>query len=315
MKNKLLVVLGQTSTGKTDVSLDLARKFNGEIVSADSRQVYKYLDIGTGKLPGRFKQVERGDGFWKIDGMKIWLYDVVDPVKRFNLYEYILKVEKIINNIAENGKLPILTGGTGLYIRSLLEGVSEFGVQVNEELRAEFETLDIEEIRNRINKIKPDVLNALNNSELNNKRRLIRLLEKLTTPKNLNPFPGIEKNFDVLKLGLRADRQVLNNRIKNRVLSRINQGMIEEAETLLKKNILNLQRMDELGLEYRYLGKLMTGEIKTRDEFIETLSIKISQFAKRQMTWFKKEKNVVWVDTEDQDFLKQVDSSLVSWYN
>jgi tRNA dimethylallyltransferase len=316
MKHKLLVILGTTSTGKTDVGLDLAKKLNGEIISADSRQVYKYLDIGTGKLPGSFENLKMGDGFWEIDGIKIWLYDVVLPKQRFNLYEYILKAVELVGKVKQSGKLPILVGGTGLYIRSLLEGISDFGTDQNRSQRAELESLEIAEVKKRIENLKTGTLEKLNNSELSNKRRLVRLLEKLITPNNpAKAFPGIAGEFDVLKIGLRTNRQVLRDRIKKRLLSRIDQGMVNESKKLLEQKILTFQRMEELGLEYRYLAKFLKGEIKTRDELIDILSIKISQFAKRQETWFKKDQDVVWFDISEAGLIRQVEKHVAYWYN
>ena len=175
MKHKLLVILGSTSTGKTDLAIELAKKFNGELVSADSRQVYKHLDIGTGKLPGEFQTLEKHDNYWVIDGIKIWMTNVVSPEIRSNLYEYILKAEEVINQIIKEEKLPILVGGTGLYIRSILEGVSDFGIDENVKLREELESLDLEDLKNKINEVDAIALKALNNSDRSNKRRLIRL--------------------------------------------------------------------------------------------------------------------------------------------
>ena len=151
MKNKLLVILGTTSTGKTDLALDLAKILNGELVSADSRQLYKYLDIGTGKLPGNYETLEKHENFWEVDGIKIWIYDAAEPQNRFNLYEYIKKAEAIIEDITRRGKLPILVGGTGLYIRSLLEGITNYGIAEDTDLREELEDLDTTEIKKRIN--------------------------------------------------------------------------------------------------------------------------------------------------------------------
>lgn len=320
MKNKLLVILGSTSTGKTDLGLELAKKFNGELVSADSRQVYKYLDIGTGKMPSGGTsikgQVLRGKEFWIIDGVRIWMYDVVDPGTRSNLYKYILKTEEVIRKIIQEGKLPVLVGGTGLYIRSLLEGVSDFGINENKNLRNALEGLDIEDIRRRINKTDPEVLRRMNNSELNNKRRLIRLLEKLTgSSDGSKSFSGLKQDFDILKIGLKAERIVLRKKIRNRVISRIAQGMVEESKDLLERGILTYPRMAELGLEYKYIARYLKAEIKSREELVEILGLKIGQFARRQETWFKKEKDVLWFDIEDNDFIKKVEKQVQDWYN
>lgn len=316
MKNKLLVILGPTSTGKTDLGLEFAKELNGELVSADSRQVYKYLDIGTGKLPGKNVEVEKDDGYWEIDKIKVWLYDLVDPLVQFNLYEYIQKADVVIENISETDKLPILVGGTGLYIRSLLEGVSDFGSKKDTDLRKELEALRTDEIKSKIKLIDPEILKTLNNSELNNPVRLIRIYEKQISSSEIkNSFSGIEKNFNLLKIGLTTDRKIIRERIKQRVLSRIDQGMIEESEELLAKKLLTYERMEELGLEYKYIAKYLKGEIKTVDGLINILSLKIGQFAKRQETWFKKEKNVVWFNILDDDFTSKVEKQVMDWYN
>lgn len=316
----MLVILGPTSTGKTDIALLLARKLNGEIVSADSRQLYKYLDLGSGKMPGNesgiTNQVSRESSYWIINGVKIWMYDVVNPEDKFNLYEYILKASAIISKILDSGKLPILTGGTGLYIRSLIEGVSDLGAAENKELREELENLEIEEIKKRINALNPEILKTLNNSEINNKRRLIRKLEKLTTEKNAKKqFKGIGNDLDILKIGLTANREVLSEKIKKRVKKRLEEGMIEESEELLKKGILSYERMEELGLEYRYIAKYLRGEIQSIEDLEDILSLKIKQFAKRQETWFKKETNAVWIDITDPNYLSKLEKLSLNWYN
>lgn len=296
-----------------------AKKLKGELVSADSRQVYKYLDIGTGKEPGNesgIRNHESGEGYWIINEIKIWMYDVANPDQRFNLYEYVLKSREIIEKISNFGKLPILVGGTGLYIRSLLEGISDFGASENFLLRRELESLEISQIQEKIKDIGPPVLENLNNSEKNNKRRLIRLYEKLT---NINAakksFIGIEKDFDVLKIGLTSERGIIRQRIKQRVIKRIKDGMIEESKNLLEKEILTYERMEELGLEYKYISKFLKKEIKTVDELVKMLSTKIGQFAKRQDTWFKKEKDVIWFDILDSDYNIKVEKKILDWYN
>ena len=312
MNNKLLVILGTTSTGKTDLALDLAKKLNGEIVSADSRQVYKYLDIGTGKLPGSYESLEKNDNYWEIDGIKIWMYDAAEPQNRFNLYEYIKKSEAIVEDITRRGKLPILVGGTGLYIRSLLEGITNYGVAEDTDLREELEDLDTTEIKKRIDS---NTLKNLNNSDINNKRRLIRLVELTSQTRSEETFEGIESKYQILKVGLTLNREDLKSRISKRLISRINQGMIEESRDLLDKGILSYQRMEELGLEYRYLAKFIKGEIKQIEDFLNQLTVKISQYAKRQETWFKKEKNVQWFNIQDADLNLKLEKAVTDWYN
>ena len=315
MKPKILVILGSTSTGKTDLALELAKKLNGELVSADSRQLYKYLDLGTGKLPGEYETLSKSDNYWQIDGIKVWMYDVASPEQRFNLYQYILIAQEIIYKITASGKSPILIGGTGLYIRSLLEGISDFGSEENNELRKELEELSLKELQEKIKQTNSGTLENLNNSEINNKRRLIRIYEKLVTAKSKQTFTGLEKDFNVLKIGLFDDRQTIRERIKKRIIKRIDDGMIEESKNLLNSGKLTYERMAELGLEYKYIAKYLKGEIKTIDELIETLSLKIGQYAKRQETWFKKEKSVNWFNISEPNFTKQVEKLIADWYN
>lgn len=320
MKSKLLVILGSTSTGKTDLGIELAKKLNGELISADSRQVYKYLDIGTGKLPSqnakRKMQIEISKGFWIINEIKIWMYDITLPAQRYNLYKYILDAQEIIKRVIDEGKLPILVGGTGLYIRSLLKGVSDFGIFEDTGLRSELSNLEIEEIRNKITAANPQALKKLNNSEINNKRRLIRVYEKLISPdESETPFPGIEKGLNTLKIGLKTDRKILRERIKQRVISRIEKGMIAESKNLLANGILTYERMEELGLEYKYLAMFLKGDINSKEDLIEILSLKIGQFAKRQETWFRKESDVNWFDIAKPGYIKQVETFASNWYN
>lgn len=311
---KLLCILGLTSTGKTDLAISLASKLNGEIISADSRQVYKYLDIGTGKKPSQRLTIKIQKDCWEINNIKVWMYDVAMPAEQFNLYEYVTQAAEVIKKISARGKLPIIVGGTGLYIRSLTEGVSDFGSD-SDEFREELESLELEEIKERINKKNTKLLLSLNLSEISNKRRLIRLLERLSSKSIGKSFSGLGESFDILKIGLTGDRKIINKRIDERVLVRIKEGMIEESKDLINRKILTFERMKILGLEYGVLADFLQGKIESREKLIETLQIKIHQFAKRQMTWFKKEKNVEWVDTTDTNFINNVESRVLSWYN
>lgn len=315
MKKKMLVILGPTSTGKTDTGIFFAQKLGGEIISADSRQVYKFLDIGTGKLPGSFTSLKKGEGFWEIDGVKIWMYDLVSPNERFNLFEYLKKASEVAADLSSRNQLPVVAGGTGLYIRSLIEGLEEFGPQENIKLREEAELLTVDEIRQKIESKRPEALSGLNNSELNNKRRLIRLLEKISGNGKEGSFKGLSEQFDVLKIGLTAPKNILDQRIAERVKKRLAGGMLEEARELISAKVLDFKRMEALGLEYRCQARYLKGEIKTPEELEEILSIKIRQFAKRQMTWFKKEKNVEWFDISKPEFLAELESRVYNWYN
>lgn len=318
--NKLLVILGSTSTGKTNLALSLAKKFNGELISADSRQVYIGLDIGTGKLPdgswnkddGRWKKEE---GFWQIDGVKIWMYDILDPKKQYTVFNFIKDSEKIINRIRAEEKLPIIVGGTGLYIRGLLEGFPNLGIQVDLKLRNQLERLSLEELQKKLQQLSFKKWNLMNRSDRNNSRRLIRAIEiaktkKLSVPSRKVPFAS---RGDVLKIGLIAPRKILYQRINERVIFRIDQGMIKEAETLHKKG-LSLKRMRQLGLEYGVLANYLEKKI-TKEELNKILQGKIHSYARRQITWFKKEKNINWFDITEKKLLSKVENLISKWYD
>lgn len=313
--NKVLVILGPTATGKTDLALSLAKKFSGELISCDSRQVYQGLDIGTGKLPRKEVKVKKGEGFWEMDGVKVWMLDVVDPKQQYTVYDYIKQASLIVEDILKRGRLPIVVGGTGLYLKGILEGISNLAVPVDRKLRGELEKLSLEELQNKLKPLSPIKWKNLNKSDRHNKRRLIRAIELAMT----NPYRTTSKklkvknqNYDTLKIGLTAPQQVLNQKIDSRLISRIDQGLIEEGEDLLKKG-LSFKRMKELGLEYGILADLLSGKINKK-EFIEILKIKIHQYAKRQLVWFKKEKDVLWFDITSPNFAAEVEKTAEKWY-
>lgn len=311
---KLLVILGPTATGKTDVALSLAKKFNGELVSADSRQVYIGLDIGTGKLPGKDVEVTKGQGFWKMDGIKVWMYDVADPRYRFTIKDYIEQATKVIDDIARRGKIPIIVGGTGFYIRGLLEGFSNLSIPNDDKLRGELQGFSLEELQKKLQSLSPARWESLNDSDRNNPRRLLRSIEiEYMNPYiNTNKVLGLQNKYDIFKIGLTLPRSALNQRIDLRLISRINQGLIEEGEKLFGHGI-SLERMKELGLEYGLLAELLAGKVN-KDVFIKNLEAKIHQYAKRQVTWFKKEKDVNWLDIANSLYQGKLEKLTFSWY-
>ena len=320
IKNKILCIVGPTATGKTDVGISLAKKLNGEIIACDSRQVYKDLDIGTGKMPGVDVPYERKDRCWIIDGVPVWGYDMVFATSQYDVSQYVSDIKEVIADVVSRGKLPIIVGGTGLYLKGLLSGFGQMGVPVDLALREELEQLSLNDIQNYLRKIDQEQFQLLNDSEKHNKRRLIRKIEiellKDTVKENVED--GIAKDFDVLKVGLETKREVLYDRIDLRVVKRVESGMIEEADGL-HRNGLTFNRMRELGLEYRMLADFLEGKIKTKAEFIEKLQFKIHQYAKRQLTWFKVDKEIVWFDiletTRESSRLSPVEEYVLDWYN
>ena len=311
---KVLIILGSTSSGKTDLALTLAKKFHGELISADSRQVYKNLDLGTGKLPDRSVKFQKEDGVWVIDGVKVWGYDLVDTSTQFTAYDFVRFAQNAINEITKLGKLPIIVGGTGLYIKSLIQDLPNLSVVFDPILRKKLEKLTLMQMQQNLQSLSIDKWNSMNNSDRQNPRRLIRALE-ICLNKDKKEENKIElEKYDVLKIGLKVQRSILFQRINKRVEKRVNLGMIEEAENLYKLG-LSIKRMKELGLEYGVLADYILGKIKTREEVIKILEKQIQKYAKRQETWFKKERDINWFDINEKKYTEKVEKLVLKWYH
>lgn len=317
---KILVILGPTATGKTDLALDLAQKFNGELISCDSRQVYVGLDIGTGKLPSGKWKIEDGrwkkeKGYWEMDGIKIWMYDVCDPKIQFTVKDYVDQASIILEDILKRGKLPIIVGGTGLYLKALLEGLPNLAIPVDERLREELKKLSLEELQMRLQVLSLTKWKNLNESDQKNPRRLIRAIEIVSTNHTSEESlrATIRGGSKTLKIGLTAPQDLLKKRIFDRLLTRLNQGLTPEARWLHKQG-LSYKRMKELGLEYGILADLLQKKIN-KDRFVQILGTKICQYAKRQRAWFKKEKDIIWFDISDKEMPAKVEKRLASWYH
>jgi tRNA dimethylallyltransferase len=316
--NKLLCIVGPTATGKTDVALLLAKKFQGELVACDSRQVYIGLDLGTGKDASSNQSVSKFKKYWLIDGIKVWMYDMVSFVTQYTISDYIKDATAIVNQITRNYKLPIIVGGTGFYLTGLLKGVETDTIPADKELRSELELLSIEEIQKKLIDLSPEYFDSLNNSEKNNTRRLIRKIEvlkyQMANPSQSNNISGLLKKYQVLKIGLIADKKVLDQRVETRVVKRVEQGMLEEALELHRKG-LTYDRMRELGLEYGVMADYFEGVIPTKEHFITILQLKIKQYVKRQLTWFKKDQEIIWIDITQKNYLQKVEKLVQDWYN
>lgn len=312
---KALVILGPTSTGKTDLGLMLAKKFNGELVACDSRQVYIGLDIGTGKLPGDKVEVKKNRGYWELNGVKTWMYDIADPKLQYTVKDYVENALEIVDDISTRNKLPVVVGGSGLYLKALVEGLSNLYNGFDQKLRTELLSLTREQLQSKLKEISLEKWNSLNNSDKENPRRLIRAIELSRTKQNSKEeVKSLKKlGYSTISIGLSAPRDILNQRIDKRVIKRVELGMIEEARILHKKG-LSLDRMKKLGLEYGLLAELISGKIDKK-KFIEVLKIKIHQFAKRQMTWFKNNPDIFWFDVSKKDWLQKVENLTAAWYN
>ena len=313
---KLLVILGPTATGKTDLALKLTKKFNGELVSCDSRQVYKGLDIGTGKMPRRIGNLKKEEGRWIIDGIPIYGYDLISSKKQYTVADYMKDANRIIDGVVDRKKLPIVVGGTGLYLKALVYGLSNLSIPIDKKSRQKLEKLSVNQLQDYLKELSPKKWQSLNYSDKQNPRRLIRAIELISGKNNKVSIKneGLVKKFNILRIGLTAIREVLYQRANERVISRIEQGMIKEAETLNKKG-LSLNRMRKLGLEYGALADFLTGKIKTKEELVKILQGKIHSFIRRQITWFKKEKEINWFDITDKNYPIKVENLITKWYD
>jgi tRNA dimethylallyltransferase len=274
---KAIVVCGPTATGKSDLAVYLARKFNGEVISADSRQVYKGLDIGSGKITKR-----------EMKSVPHHLLDVVDPKKVYTAEKFKNDGKKAISDILSRGKLPIICGGTGFYIDALVFDEQFPEVGPNAELRKKLEKKPVESLMKIITKLDPVRAKAL---DPYNKVRIIRAIE---IAKVLGTVPKVKqaKQYETLWIGLTLDRKILRKKIHGRLLKRIKAGMIEEVSKLRRKG-LSWKRLHAFGLEYRYLSLYLQKKM-SKEEMLAKLEQEINQYAKRQMQWFKRNKDIEW---------------------
>lgn len=282
----MITILGPTATGKTRLAALVAAQINGEIISADSRQVYRGMDIGTGK--------DIAD--YEVDGkmMPVHLTDIADPGYEYNVYEYQRDFHAAYRDIVARGKTPLLCGGTGLYLEAVLKGYALQQVPANQQLRAELEQMSQEELVQLLSSYKQ----PHNVSDVTDHTRLIRAIE-IGSFYHLHPqLAGQAPDPDPLVFGILYERAILRKRITQRLQTRLKQGMVEEVKRLLATG-LKPKQLAFYGLEYKFLTRYVLGEL-TYDQMVSLLTIAIHQFAKRQMTWFRRmERNGIrihWID-------------------
>lgn len=303
MKLKIIVILGPTSSGKSGLAVKIAKKFKGEIVSADSRQVYRGMDIGTGKVPrqiSNFQFSKKRPYFYK--NIPHHLLDVASPKKIFTAADYKRLASRAVKEIVRRDNLPIVCGGTGFYIETLLGNCVLPSALPNKKLRRELEKEKTETLFKKLRFLDPARAKTIDQK---NRRRLIRALEIiLETGK---PVPAIEKEekYNALKIGILKEKDFLRRNISRRIKSRLRAGMIEEVKRL-KKNGLSWKRLNDLGLEYRYVSLYLLEKIKTKKELVLILEKEIWRYAKRQITLFRKDKKIVWIkDGEEAEKLTE----------
>ena len=290
-KPKVIVICGPTASGKTALSIELAKKINGEIISCDSMQIYKYMNIGTAK-PTLEEQKE----------VKHYLIDFVEPNQRYSVAEYKKDAEKAIAKILEKGKTPIIVGGTGLYIDSLIYGIEYPEIELDEEYRKELEK-EIEEkgLESLYNKAKEIDNKAMEKISPNDKKRIMRVLEIYKATGKTKTEQEIESRAHEVKyeykvFAIKMDREKLYERINKRVDLMVEKGLIEEVKDILKRYDKFPTAMQGLG--YKEVVEYLQRKI-TKEEMIDKIKIQTRRYAKRQITWFKKNKQTIWIENNE----------------
>lgn len=291
MQNKIktIVVTGPTATGKTSLGVALARKYSGEVISVDSRQVFRGMDIGTGKDLSDFGS---GDDF-----VPYHLMDVVEPNDDYNLITYYKDVETSFESIVDRGKLPFFVGGTAMYLDAILKGYTMPGGPPDEALREEMRSKSVAEVAALLKEKHPEIFADIKDKE--NKNRLLRGFERAAAPDKV--VAPLSNKIEPLILGVYYHRQEVRARIEQRLDARLDEGMIEEVQSLYDNGV-SWDRLDYFGLEYRYVSMFLKGELSEK-EMRDQLLIKIHQFAKRQDIWFRKMEreglDIHWIEHGD----------------
>ncbi|MEK9146811.1 MAG: tRNA (adenosine(37)-N6)-dimethylallyltransferase MiaA [Patescibacteria group bacterium] len=308
----MLLIFGPTVTGKTALAIDIAKKLNGEIISADSRQVYKGLDIGTGKVSFDTPS-QKHSGYWIVDGIKIHGFDLVEPGQNFTAADFLKFASTTMRQIHQIGKLPIIVGGTGFYIKALTSGIKSIGIPKDQKLRRKLEKLSTQNLYQQLLKLDLSRAKSINESDRQNPRRLIRAIEIATYKKYQGNTKYKILNTKYLIIGLTAPNAYLYQRADNWLDQRLQKGMIDEVKNLLEKKV-NPKWLDGLGLEYRWWTRYLTGQIK-KYQARERLRGDIHNFIRHQKTWFKQFENISIFDISKPDWRHQLEKTIKDWYD
>ena len=281
---KIIVIAGTNASGKSSLAIELAKRYNGEIISADSRQIYKGFDLCSGKVTKE-----------EMGIVPHHLIDICSIESPYSVSDYQKAVYDLVPQILSRGHIPFLVGGTGLYISSVVYGYRFEKELQDPKFRKQLEEKSVEELRGMLSEEAADYFNG-NHSDLQNKRRLIRVLERARNGETLRQCN--QPIFNPLQLGVTWKKEILHRRIEERLKDRLDNGMVEEIRKYLNDGHQpdNLYR---LGLEYRYISWYVEGKYSSFEEFSQELSQAIKKFAKRQMTWFKRDKTIHWLDMEN----------------
>lgn len=281
---RVLVIVGQTASGKSALGVELARRFDGEVISADSRQIYRGLDIGTGKVTSE-----------EMQGVPHHLLDVADPQDTFTAHDFVVQGRAAIADIAGRGKLPIIVGGTGFYIDALLGRMALAQAPRDEALRESLAGLSADDLYMQLQEADPARAASMNESDRRNPVRLIRALEVAAAP--AGAAAAAIPDYNTLWLGIRWPKEELAARIEKRLDARLEAGMVDEVEHLHAGG-LSYERMEELGLEYGWLARYLRGDV-SKEDVRDGLLCDIIQYAKRQETWWKRNPDIHWLSPED----------------
>ena len=310
-KNPLVVVCGPTAAGKTSLALDLCRTFNGETVSIDSRQVYKGMDIGTGKEPASESKVERGEGYWIVDGIKIHLYDVFEPSEQLNVVQFAQVAGPAIERVWARGKLPVLVGGSGLYLEVLLGKVRVAKVPQNPQLREELAGLSNKELLARLREVDPERAATI---DQNSPHRLMRAIEIALGREGRSPDPGVVEvlppGLDPLWVGLNAPREILYATIDKRIDEMVEAGLLDEIQQLVEKYGWKAPALDSIG--YIEFKPYFDDGAKLED-CSQRAKFNSHAYARRQLTWFRRNKDIQWFDLTKVGFDREVERLVESY--
>ena len=290
-RKRLIVILGPTASGKSTLAVRLAKKFNGEIINADSRQVYKGMDIGTAKPTKK-----------EMKGIAHHLFSVASPKRKFTVAQYKKLAQKTIEKILKKGKIPILCGGTWFYVQALVDGLVIPEVSPDWKLRKRLEKESAAKLYQILKKLDPKRAKTIDKK---NKRRLIRAIE---ITKKIGKVPSLKKEplpYPVLMIGIDVSFEKLKEKIKKRFFQWLKRGLVKEVKKL-KESGISFKRIEEFGMHYRVLAQFLKGEIN-KEEMIKRSIKEIEKYAKKQMRWFKKEKRIKWVKNfkEAQKLVKE----------
>ncbi|PIP28641.1 MAG: tRNA (adenosine(37)-N6)-dimethylallyltransferase MiaA [Candidatus Moranbacteria bacterium CG23_combo_of_CG06-09_8_20_14_all_35_22] len=325
--NKIIVILGPTSSGKSDVAISLARKFNGEIISADSRQIYRGMDVGTGKIEkdnsypslplgdlprlqaGMSRTRDREGGAFYSEGIPHYGINIVSPKTNYNATKFKKYTNKIITDILKQGKIPIICGGTGFWIKAIVDNVIYPEVAPNWLLRNKLSNKTTPQLFAMLKKLDPV---RAKNIDAKNPVRLIRAIEIC---KSIGKIPSIyelrnKRKYETLQIGINLPKEKLYQNIQKRLKQRFSAGMIKEVKKLHFENKISWKRLESFGLGYSLIPKYFRGEISSKEKLFEQIYLAEKNYAKRQMTWFQKDKRIIWlekyleIEKEVRKFLK-----------